>query len=83
MLEPPPLFRQVHNHHYIFRAEERAEFLVAEPAAAPYLHPFVGGSRGISARWEALDSSPARRFSLHIVAVTASKGAHRCRSQIP
>ena len=28
--------------HYIFRAEERAEFLVAEPAAVPYLHPFVG-----------------------------------------
>ena len=28
--------------HYIFKAEERTAFLEAEPAAAPYLRPFIG-----------------------------------------
>ncbi len=28
--------------NYIFNAEQRAEFLAAEPDASPYLHPYVG-----------------------------------------
>ncbi len=29
--------------HYIFREEERASFLIEEPAAEPFLRPYVGG----------------------------------------
>ena len=39
--------------HYIFKSEERAEFLAAEPDAAPYLRPFVGAREYLQSgeRW--------------------------------
>ena len=91
MLEPPPLFRQVHNHHYIFRAEERAEFLVAEPAAAPYLRPFVGareylqgGKRWIIALHDASPSALSRlpRVRERIAAVRRYREASKSKPTI-
>ncbi len=53
--------------HYIFGAEERAAFLEAEPAAAPFLRPFIGareylqgGGRWILALHDAPPATLAR-----------------------
>ena len=39
--------------HYIFKAQERAEFLAEEPGAAPFMRPYVGGDEFINRqeRW--------------------------------
>lgn len=39
--------------HYIFSADERADFIASEPEAAAYLRPFVGGQEFINGnpRW--------------------------------
>ena len=77
--------------HYIFRAEERAEFLVAEPAAAPYLHPFVGareylqgGERWILALHQASPSTLSRlpRVRERIAAVRRYREASKSKPTI-
>ena len=77
--------------HYIFRAEERAEFFTAEPAAAPYLRPFVGareylqgGERWILALHEASPATLSRlpRVRERIVAVRRYREASKSKPTI-
>ncbi len=77
--------------HYIFKAEERAEFLVAEPAAAPYLRPFVGareylqgGKRWIIALHDASPSALSRlpRVRERIAAVRRYREASKSKPTI-
>ena len=77
--------------HYIFKAEERAKFLVAEPAAAPYLRPFVGareylqgGKRWIIALHDASPSTLSRlpRVRERIAAVRRYREASKSKPTI-
>ena len=44
--------------HYIFKAQERAEFLAEEPDAAPFMRPFVGA-------WEFINRQERWILALH------------------
>ena len=44
--------------HYIFKAQERAEFLAEEPGAAPFMRPFVGA-------WEFINRQERWILALH------------------
>ena len=72
--------------HYIFDVEERAAFLAAEPAAAPFLRPYVGareylqgGERWILALQEA--SPPALKGLPHVRGRMASVRVYRLKSK--
>ena len=52
--------KPVDSGHFIFNAEQRDEFLKAEPNAAPFLRPFVGA-------WEYLQGSSRWILALHDV----------------
>ena len=78
--------KPIDNGHYIFDAEQRAEFLESEPNAAPFFRPFVGareylqgGKRWILALHDAPPEELARmpRVRERIAAVRAFRESSR------
>ena len=61
--------------HYIFKSEERAAFLAAEPDAAPYLRPFVGAR-------EYLQSAERWILALHNVSPATMSRLPKVRERI-
>lgn len=63
----PPMIigsKPIDDGNYIFTDDERAEFLAAEPAAAPFIHPYIGSVEFINGerRWILAlhDATPAQ-----------------------
>ena len=50
--------KPIDNGHYIFKAQERAEFLAEEPGAAPFMRPYVGA-------WEFINRQERWILALH------------------
>ena len=78
--------KPIDDGHYIFKAEERSMFLVAEPEAATLLRPFVGAREYLqgSERWilALRDASPAVLARLpHVRERIAAVRAYRTGSQ--
>ena len=74
--------------NYIFNAEQRAEFLAAEPDASPYLHPYVGAREYLRGgeRWIlALQNAPPDQLARmpHVRERIGAVRAYRQDSESP